>query len=164
MKQYDFEKKFIRVIERNSLSMLIIYCCHYSDLALKHARWWSHCLVSHGFLDFFYHYTKLSPTFLPFSTLLRWDLNKSQSIPNFSHLFTYLNAQSTLLPKKDSLIFVRWFYLLNITYPTADNLYWFTRYTTCSNSFFRHFYRGFISNDYTFITFVIRITKGVILI
>ena len=38
MKQYDFEKKFIRVIERNSLSMLIIYCCHYSDLALKHAR------------------------------------------------------------------------------------------------------------------------------
>ena len=57
---------------------------------------------------------------------------------------------------------VRWYRLFKIIYPTSDNLYWFTRYATCSNSFSRHFYCGFISNDHTFITLLIRIIRSVI--
>ena len=162
MRQYDFEKKILHVIERNGLSMLIIYCCLYSDLALKHARWWSRCLVSHGFLDFCCHYTKLSLTFSPFSTLLRWAFNKNQSITKCLSSVRILKCSKCYFTW-DSLTLVRWYYLLKITYPTTDNIYWFTRYATCSNSFFRHFYCGFISNDHTFITLLTRITRGVIL-
>ena len=119
-----------------------------------HMAFWTFLIITQSFRLHFYHFQ-----------LYSGELSiKVSRYLNFSHLFAYLNAQTTLLPKRDSLVFVRWFYLLNISYPTADNLYWFTRYTTCSSSFFRHFYRGFISNDYTFITFVIRITRGVILI
>ena len=68
---------------------------------------------------------------------------------NFSHLFTYLDAQTTLLPKKDSFG--------QMILPIQNNL-------PNSSSFFRHLYCGFISNDRTVITFITRITKSVILI
>ena len=69
----------------------------------------------------------------------------------------------TLFYLKKTLL-VRWYCLFKIIYPTADNLYWSTRYATCFNSFFRHLYCGFITNDHTVITFITRITKSVILI
>ena len=42
------------------------------DLALEHAWLWFPCWVSHGYLVFWHHYTKLSTTFLPSLILLRY--------------------------------------------------------------------------------------------
>ena len=45
-----------------------------SDLALEHVSWWLPCWVSRGYLDSFRQHTKLSPTFSPYSTPIRWVL------------------------------------------------------------------------------------------
>ena len=97
---------------------------------------WTFVIITQSFRLHFHHFQLYSG---------KLSVKKNQSILNCSHLFTYLNAKSTLSPKKGSLTLVRWYCLLKIIYPTTDNLYWFTRYATCSNSFFRHFYSGYIS-------------------
>ena len=49
--------------------------CPLLDLASEHAFWWFPFLASLGCLVFCRHYTRLSPTSSPFSTLLRFAVN-----------------------------------------------------------------------------------------